>query len=213
MANRPKAIGTAAETAVLKQILPYFPTAERLSLKGANDEGDIGHCGEFIFEVKGGKQTHQIGDGLLAKWMDEALTEARNRGVGYGVLVVQRKGVGAPNARRWWVYVTGGDLADIMGGVWIPASFVPIRLELGDFLDLLGDQGFTPTNVEPAHDVVLAVPAFAIEAPADAPVVVESIPLVDAMLERETTDTGRMAVLAEYVGLPDDKETDAAAQG
>lgn len=144
MANRPKDIGTKAETAVLKQILPYFPTAERLSLKGVADEGDIGHCGDFIFEVKGGKQTHLIGDQKLAQWMGEAIIEATNRQIGYGVLVVQRKGFGYPRARRWWVYLPGGDLAEIMGGHWLPPGFVPVRMELGDFLELLADQGYTP---------------------------------------------------------------------
>lgn len=214
MANRPKEIGTWGETAALKQIRPYFPAAERLSLKGAADEGDIGHCGDFIFEVKAGKQTKQVGDVLLAKWMTEAIEEAGRRSVGFGALIVQRHGFGAPRARRWWVYVTGGDLAEIMGGAWMPARFTPVRMELGDFLDLLADQGYTPNVGEPATDIVLDAPTLAIEPPADQPVIVESIPLVDAMLERENTDTARLAVLSEYVGLPEDhEETDAAAQG
>ena len=152
MTNRPKAIGTFAETAVRNQVLPYFPTAERLSLKGADDEGDIGHCGDFIFEVKGGKQCHQIGDAKLAQWMGEAVIEAGARKVGFGILVVQRKGFGKDRARRWWAYVTGGDLAEIMGGAWTPLGFVPIRLELGDLLDLLADQGYTPSHGTPAVD-------------------------------------------------------------
>lgn len=149
MVNKSKAIGTWGESAVLPQILPYFPQAERLSLKGANDEGDIGHCGDFIFEVKAGAQTKQIGDAKLDAWLDEAKVEAMNRGVAYGVLVVQRHGFGKPRARRWWLYIDAGDLAEIMGGFWEPRTPIVARLELGDFLDLLGDQGYTPANARP----------------------------------------------------------------
>jgi hypothetical protein len=154
MTNRPKDIGTRAETAVLRQILPYFPAAERLALKGKADEGDIGHTGDFIFEVKGGKQTEQVGDAQLTAWMGEAVTEAANRDVGFGVLVLQRKGYGLPRARRWWVWISGGDLAEIMGGCWLPPGFVPVRMELGDFLDLLADQGYTPGH-EPGEGTAL----------------------------------------------------------
>jgi hypothetical protein len=133
----------------VKQILPYFPTAERLALKGEDDEGDIGHCGDFIFEVKGGKQTKQVGDVLLKTWMTEARVEAENRGVSFGVLVLQRAGFGAPRARRWWVWLDAEDFAELVTGIWAPSGFVPIRMELGDFLDLLADQGYTPSVGRP----------------------------------------------------------------
>jgi len=158
MVNRPKRIGTAAESAVLKQIKPYFPDADRIVLSGAADRGDIGRCGAFIFEVKGGKQTAQIGDGKLAKWMEEAEREAKNAGVEYGILVAQRAGFGLPNARRWWVYVRMQDLAVIMNGFYLPGRFATVRLELGDFLDLLADQGFTPKLTDTGPLLTLPVP-------------------------------------------------------
>lgn len=158
MVNRPKDIGTRAESAVLKQILPYYPTAERLALKGAADEGDIGHCGDFIFEVKGGKQTEKVGDAQLGAWMGEAIVEAANRSVGYGVLVLQRKGFGVGRARRWWVWLPAGDLAEIMGGHWLPPGFVPVRMELGDFLELLADQGYTPGHTPAEGSAVPSMP-------------------------------------------------------
>lgn len=156
MVNKPKQTGTKAETAVLKQIRPYFPGADRRTQKGANDEGDIGYCGDFIFEVKGGAQTKQIGDGKLAKWMEEAEREAKHAGVTYGILVTQRAGFGLPNARRWWTYVRLEDFAEICGGYYKPGRFATIRLELGDFLDLISDQGFVP-NVSTDTDSVLVV--------------------------------------------------------
>lgn len=177
MVNRPKAIGTFAETAVLKQILPYFPAAERLALKGAADEGDIGHCGEFVFEVKGGKQTHSIGDAKLVEWIGEALAEAENRGVGYGVLVTQRKGFGAPRARRWWVHLPADALAEIMGGLWQPPSLVVVQMELGDFLELLADQGYTPSHGAP----VTAEPA--------APTPLMSVGISDALADPHVAET------------------------
>lgn len=160
MTNKPKAIGTAAETAVLKQIRPYFPNAARNALAGAADLGDIGHCGPFIFEVKGGKQTQQIGDGLLATWVGQALTEAENTRAAYGlveevygILVTQRSGFGAPNARRWWVHIPLGMLAELSGGYYAPGRFAVARLELGDFLDLIADNGWVP-GTEPAATTI-----------------------------------------------------------
>ena len=42
MTNRPKAIGTAAETAVVRYLAAHgFPAAERRALHGATDLGDI----------------------------------------------------------------------------------------------------------------------------------------------------------------------------
>jgi hypothetical protein len=154
MVNKPKQIGTKAETAVLRQITPYFPEASRNALAGHQDLGDIGHCGDFIFEVKGGKQTNQVGDALLAEWMDQATKEALHSGVKYGVLVLQRAGVGGPNARRWWVHIGLADLAEIMGGFYLPGRFATARMELGDFLDLIADQGFVPGQEAPSTTLV-----------------------------------------------------------
>ena len=55
MTNKPKAIGTFAETAVKNVLLPFFPDADRGAQTGNQDQGDIRHCGQFVFEVKGGK--------------------------------------------------------------------------------------------------------------------------------------------------------------
>jgi hypothetical protein len=151
MVNRSKAIGTAGESAVVKIVLPYFPQAERLALAGAQDEGDIGHCGDFIFEVKSGKAAENAGDGLLAKWTLETAAEVQNRGVQYGVLILKRKGVGLANAHRWWAYVDVEDLARWTGGEYIPNRFngtLSVRLELGQLLEMLADLGLTVDDPE-----------------------------------------------------------------
>lgn len=151
MVNKSKSIGTAGETAVVKAVKPYFPQAERLALAGDQDQGDIGHCGEFIFEVKAGHTAENAGDGLLSKWTLETAAEVQNRGVLYGILVLKRKGVGAANAHKWWAYVDVEDLAHWTGGEYIPNRFLgtlSVRLELGQLLDLLADLGYTVDNPE-----------------------------------------------------------------
>lgn len=152
MVNKSKAIGTSAESAVVKALKPYFPHAERLALAGAEDQGDIGHCGDFVFEVKAGKTAETAGDGLLAKWVLETERERGARGVDYGVLVLKRAGVGPANAHRWWAYVPIGDLARWTGGEYIPKDFhiLTVRLELGQLLDMLADLGF----IEDPEDVL-----------------------------------------------------------
>jgi len=142
MVNKPKAIGTAAETAVLKVVKPYFPDAHRLVLAGQQDQGDIRLSDRFILEVKGGRQTMQIGDKMLDKWLNEANVEAVHSGVDFGFLVTQRAGVGAPNAHRWWAWLTVGQLVTVMnGGNPMFATFgvatEPVRLELGVLLKIL----------------------------------------------------------------------------
>jgi hypothetical protein len=181
MVNKPKQIGTFGETAVLKQVIHYFPDAERLVLHGDKDQGDIGHCGDFIFEVKAGKQCKQIGDGKLAGWMEEALAESEHRGVRFGVLVTQRAGFGAPNARRWWVHLRLEDLAEICGGYHAPGRFAVTRMELGDFLDLIADQGYTPSVGEPDTAIVLA--------PAVYPATTELEPIAPSFEVIELPDT------------------------
>lgn len=146
MTNKPKAIGTFAETAVKNVLLPFFPDADRGAQTGNQDQGDIRHCGQFVFEVKGGKQCREpVAPETLNKWMHEARTEALNFGAAYGVLVLQRSGYGAPRAGFWWAYVTVEQLALFTRGHYPDgqASYVPVRLELWALLEILADMGYT----------------------------------------------------------------------
>lgn len=161
MVNKPKAIGTWGETAVLRVVQLYWPEASRNALSGAQDRGDIGHCGDFIFEVKAGKQAQQIGPVKLAEWMDQATIEAAHSGVPFGILVTQRAGVGAPNAAQWWAHVLLQDFATFTGGHYRPGKFSVVRLELGVLLDMLADQGYTPDAelVDATMEVLIATPS------------------------------------------------------
>lgn len=141
MVNRPKAIGTKAETLTLKFLRLYFPGAQREVLHGGADEGDITNCGDFIFEVKAGKQCLQIGDVKLSGWMREARVEAENRGVPHGFLVTQRAGMGEKNVHRWWIWVDLPVFAELLGGYYFTNDVAPVRLELGVFIQMLADRG------------------------------------------------------------------------
>lgn len=141
-ATRPKDIGTRAETAVLKQLLPYFPEARREVLHGNKDWGDILADGSFVFEVKGGHQAWTSAPGDIDRWLIEAEVEAANAGRPFGILVVQRKGYAAERAGKWWAWVPIAIFAHLVGGEALIANGAPLRLELHDLLEVLADQGF-----------------------------------------------------------------------
>lgn len=138
--TRPKDIGTAAETAVKKVLQRYWPAADRSPLRGANDAGDIDGTGDFIWEVKGGAAAKTASEGQVQYWVDEAKREARHAKVPFGILVTQRGGYGSPRADQWWVHVDMSTLNRLMGGDYISADIV--RIKLLDFLIMLGAMGW-----------------------------------------------------------------------
>lgn len=144
MTNKPKAIGTAAETAVKRVLLPYFPEARRNALAGNKDEGDIGGCGDFMFEVKGGEAAKDINAPVqLAEWLGQTEVEKLNAAKPFGVLVTQRRGFGAPNADRWWAWIPLRDLAYLLGSELAGDEMHgPTRMELRLLLDLLVERGY-----------------------------------------------------------------------
>lgn len=134
---RPKDIGTAAETAVVKALRRLgWPDAERRALTGALDQGDITGTPGVVWEVKGGQQTLAPSDNQIAAWMEETEVERVNAAATIGVLVLQRHGVGAANAHRWWAYLQADE--------WIAgAGFdFPMRFLLADACVLLHWAGY-----------------------------------------------------------------------
>lgn len=102
MSARPKDIGTAAETAVVRALRQLgFPHAERRALAGAFDLGDIVGTPGIVWEVKGGNAAKTASDGQVFQWVEETERERRNAGADIGILVMQRSGIGAGNAHRW----------------------------------------------------------------------------------------------------------------
>jgi len=106
--NRPKAIGTAGETAVVRYArTDGFPGAERLALHGTLDEGDAAFCPGVGAEVKAGKAAENASDAQISAWLAEAEAERINRRADVMLLVLKRKGKGAANAASWWAHLPG----------------------------------------------------------------------------------------------------------
>lgn len=147
MVNKPKQIGTAAETAVTRYLVRNgFPKAERRALMGEYDQGDI-NTGDrrIVIEVKGGNAAKTASDNQIAAWLVETDTERVNARAQVGVLVLQRAGVGAPNAGRWWAVVPSAALTvlcDPSSAYAYDAPVVPVRLTLADTVQLLRWAGY-----------------------------------------------------------------------
>lgn len=146
MTNRPRNIGTAAETAVVKALRANgFGTADRSPLRGNHDQGDITGTPGIAWEVKAGAAAKDAGPALLAGWMAQTETERFNAGAGVGVLVLARRGISPTNAHRWWALITTDTLAEL----WLANSpsiaitpGIPIRMELGHLCALLRGAGY-----------------------------------------------------------------------
>ncbi|MEV1201696.1 hypothetical protein [Microbispora rosea] len=148
--SRPRDIGTMAETAVVRALrVNGFPLAERRSLKGALDQGDITGTPGLCWEVKGGKAAWFASDGQVAEWMRETEVERVNARADIGILVVQRKGIGTPNAGRWWAIMRLVHVAALTHqlGLASPGEGVlgnpaPVRMHLADACTLLRAAGY-----------------------------------------------------------------------
>ena len=145
MTNRPKAIGTAAETAVVRYLAAHgFPAAERRALHGATDLGDITGTPSLCWEVKGGDAAKDASDNQIADWMDEAQTEAGNAGATYGFLIVARR---RKNVRDWWAVIDVCDLAKLVRSDALnQSSNLHCRLTLAQLVELLTLAGWASTN-------------------------------------------------------------------
>jgi len=142
--NRPRAIGTYAETAVTRVArLRGFPYADRYALHGSRDTGDVGLCPGVVIEVKGGHQAHRASDLDIQNWLDETARERDHANAAVAFLVVQREHVGAPNAARWWAYWRLGWVSDLSYiQAFGYARHVVVRTTLGDSLDMLRAAGY-----------------------------------------------------------------------
>lgn len=113
--NKSKERGTRAETAVARALQRLgFPHAERRTLKGNRDEGDITGCPGICWEVKGGNAARTASDLDIAGWMAETETERGNAKAEVGILVVQRKGINYPDADRWHAYIRVEQLSALL---------------------------------------------------------------------------------------------------
>lgn len=102
--SRSRDKGTRAETAVTGLAQHSgFPYADRLTLKGSLDRGDVGWCPGVISEVKDDKSFDYCG------WLQETAVEKANANAEHAFLVVKPTGVGYTRVGRWWSVMYTGD--------------------------------------------------------------------------------------------------------
>ncbi|WP_309248665.1 hypothetical protein [Streptomyces sp. MNP-20] len=105
--SRSKAKGTAAETAVVRFLRAVgFTQAERRTLSGVQDRGDIAGLPGIVIEVKNCARVE------LAAWLAEAERERDNDGASLGVVFHKRRGKADP--RDWFVTMSGLQFAALL---------------------------------------------------------------------------------------------------
>lgn len=100
--------GTWAETATVDYFQHSgFPHADRLTLKGNKDRGDVGLCPGVIAEVKNDKSMD------IAGWLRETEVERGHAGAVWGFLVVKPPGIGRTRVNLWWSVMYQGQWDDL----------------------------------------------------------------------------------------------------
>ena len=120
MTNRPKAKGTAFETACARWLSERLgQRIERRSLHGTKDEGDLGwivtpHGHAGIVECKAGAQAEAAQPAKVAEWRRQTLAERENSCAGFALLAIKTAGVGAKTLGRTRCDVTLADLCRLL---------------------------------------------------------------------------------------------------
>ncbi|MFF9714796.1 hypothetical protein ACF1DW_04260 [Streptomyces sp. NPDC014603] len=105
--SRSKAKGTAAETAVVRFLQAAgFAQAERRTLNGVQDRGDIAGIPGVVIEVKNHARDQ------LPAWVAEAELERDNDRASLGVVWHKRRGTTDPG--RWFVTMSGDQFAALL---------------------------------------------------------------------------------------------------
>lgn len=135
MVNKPKAIGTAAETAVVRYLRANgFPQAERRALRGNYDCGDVTGMPGVVVEVKGGDVAKQARQASLVEWRRQTEVERKNAQADIGILVLQRRGYGAERAGDWWAEIDAGEITNKIAG--------HLRMTLSQAVSYLRNSGY-----------------------------------------------------------------------
>lgn len=149
----PRAIGTRAETGVVKYLRTNgWPSAERRALAGGNDLGDVTGTPGLCWEIKSGRVAERATDGDIIRWLDETETERENAGADLGVLITKRAGYSADRVGDWWAHL------DMMTAFAVVSARVPlaptilgepVRMHLSTLVELLHTAGYgTPLDAE-----------------------------------------------------------------
>ena len=90
--SKERAKGTSFETFVVNFLKQFYPFAERRTLHGIYDKGDItGTDPRLVWECKNQKILN------FSTWLHEAETERVNAGAELGIVVAKRRGYGNPS--------------------------------------------------------------------------------------------------------------------
>lgn len=138
--RRPRDIGTAAETAVVRYLRAHgWPEAERRQLRGNLDAGDITGTPGICWEIKGGNAAKTASDGLVTQWLADTERERINAGARLGILVMQRAGYGPDRCYMWWAVIPLHVLVDMLPGEFFPDFYPewPVRMHLGNLVQLM----------------------------------------------------------------------------
>ncbi len=141
MTNRPKQIGTAAETAVVRYLqLHGFAHAERRALRGTVDAGDIAGTPGVCWEVKGGEAAKSASDKQVESWLSDTDIETIHADADLGILVMQRAGYGPTRCGSWWAVMRWQYMVpSTQRG---PMADMPIRLTLETACTFLRMNGY-----------------------------------------------------------------------
>ncbi|MFH9977915.1 hypothetical protein ACH4ND_01380 [Streptomyces sp. NPDC017179] len=126
--SRSKAKGTAAETAVVRFLQAAgFVQAERRTLNGVKDRGDIAGVPGVVIEVKNCARQE------LPAWVAEAELERDNDRASLGVVWHKRRGKSDPG--DWFVSMSGHQFAELLReqqGLPAPAAEPSPRCTCGE---------------------------------------------------------------------------------
>lgn len=101
--NKPKARGTAAESAVVSYLRTAgFPMCERRALHGGADLGDITGIPGIVAEVK----SHQ--EYSFSAWLKETEVERENANADFGFVVAKPRLVGTTRTGQWYALMYEG---------------------------------------------------------------------------------------------------------
>lgn len=131
MVNKPKNQGTKAESAFAAYLVDNgWPHAERRSLQGALDKGDITGTPGICWEVKSTSRP----DVPYSAYLKECLVETVNAKAEFGVVVVKTKGYGYTRVGEWLAVMYVRDLIRLDSPRWTMISTLKqkkgVRFEL-----------------------------------------------------------------------------------
>lgn len=141
--NRPKRIGTAAESAVRDYLCSRGITAIRPAQAGTQDKGDVHaapteHGYRVVVEVKAGAQAHNPSLPQVEAWQAEAEAEAgRVADCDMAILVLKRRG--SAKVWDWPAYTKAGDIEFIVANYAgrTPLNDTWVCLPFGRLIDLI----------------------------------------------------------------------------